>query len=77
MQQTLMQKIGDIEDPIRDLEVAVKALRLLANSDDDEIEAVISFVTTHLDRIAVDLRSAFDRGVELDRLESGPKVVEG
>ena len=77
MQQTLMQKIGDIEDPIRDLEVAVKALRLLANSDDDEIEAVLSFVTRYLDGIAVDLRAAFEKGVEMDRLELGLKVVEG
>ena len=77
MQQNLMQKIGDIETPIRDLETAVKALSHLAASDDEEIEVVVSFIATSLDGIAVELRSAFEKGVELDRLELGPKVVEG
>ena len=69
----MIQKIGEIEPPIGDLETAVKALHLLADDMDEGDggnRCLVRFMANHFGEIHRRLSDEFHKAIEADQLKT-------
>lgn len=71
----MIEKIGDIEGPIGELETTVEALRGFVDNmkHGNNIIYTLDFMANHLGDISQRLRNEFNKAVDQD--SAGPKLV--
>jgi hypothetical protein len=72
----MIQKIGDIEAPIGDLETTVKVLHIFVDDRKcGDLVQVLEFIARHLEDISCRLRTEFDKACNADEPKEGPTLV--